>query len=46
MTRAVWEAERQARKAGYRSLADLVIAEAKRRRAEKLDYLFATPKNA
>ena len=45
MTRARREAERLARLSGYRSLADLALAEARRRRIEKMEYAFNGPEN-
>ena len=44
MTRARRECERMARLAGYRSLADLALAEAKKRRIERLEYYSNPPK--
>jgi hypothetical protein len=39
VTRPQWESERGARRAGFRSFADLALAKARAARLARLDYL-------
>ena len=41
LSRADWELERQARVAGYRSFAEFLAADQRRRQIEKLEREFA-----